>query len=91
MARIYRTADGRHVPEGDPDAAFLAYADGDQPPKGVLAEVEGKPAAKRGRKPADKSGPKPDDKSAGTPEEAGGSKGGGVTVTRLRDKGETDA
>lgn len=70
-ARIWRTADGRHVPDGHPDAAFLAYGPGDQVPKDVLDEVEGKP--KRGRKPADKQAPKPADK-------------GGLTVTRLADK-----
>jgi hypothetical protein len=67
MSRIYRTADGRHVAEGDPAAAFLAYADGDDVPKDVLAEVEGKP--KRGRKPADKQADKPADK-------------GGLTISR---------
>ncbi|MGH6691101.1 MAG: hypothetical protein ACREF4_10560 [Gammaproteobacteria bacterium] len=77
MARIWRTADGRHVADGDPDAAFLAYADGDNPPAGVLAEVEGKAAPKRGRKPADKQADRPADK-AGT--------GSGVTVTKLADK-----
>jgi len=67
MARIWRTADGRHVAEGDPDAAFLAYGDGDEVPKGVLAEIEGKP--KRGRRPADKQADKPADK-------------GGLTISR---------
>lgn len=71
--RIWRTADGCHVPDGHPDAAFLAYADGDEPPADVLAEVEGKP--KRGRKPADKQAPAPEDKTVG-----------GLTVTRLSDK-----
>lgn len=55
MARIWRTQDGRHVPDGDPDAAFLAYVEGDEVPADVLAEVDGKPASKRGRKPADKA------------------------------------
>lgn len=50
--RIYRTADGRHVKEGDPEAAFLAYSQFDTPPVEVLAELEPK---KRGPKPADKS------------------------------------
>lgn len=74
MPRIYRTEDGRHVPDGHQDAAFLAYAEGDEVPADVLAEVEGKP--KRGRKPADKQATKPADKASG------------VTVTRLKDKTE---
>lgn len=65
MARIWRTADGRHVPDGDPDAAFLAYAEGDEVPADVAAEVEGKPAHKRARRSADKAGPKPADKATG--------------------------
>lgn len=55
MPRIWRTNDGRHVPDGDPDAAFLAYTDGDDVPAGVLEEVAGKSAAKARRKPADKA------------------------------------
>ena len=78
MPRIWRTNDGRHVPDGHPDAAFLAYGEGDVPPADVLAEVEGKAAPKRGRKPADKQAATPDDK-------------GGLTVTRLRDKGAPEA
>jgi hypothetical protein len=38
--RIYKTNDGRHVPEGHPDAAWLAFSEFDKPPKGVLDEVE---------------------------------------------------
>jgi hypothetical protein len=64
MPRIWRTQDGSHVPDGHPDAAFLAYAEGDDVPRDVLAEVEGKPAAKRGRKPADKQSPRGEDKAA---------------------------
>ena len=64
MARIWRTEDGRHVPDGHPDAAFLAYGDADEPPADVLAEVERKPAGKRGRKPADKNASKVADKAA---------------------------
>ena|GEM_PF-3247601 len=76
MTRIYLTDDGRHVTEGDPDAAFLAYADGDNPPADVLAEVEGKAAPKRGRKPADKQAAVPEDKGSGS----------GLMVTKLSDK-----
>ena len=39
MARIYRTEDGRHVPEGDLDAAVLAFGEDDQVPDEVLAEL----------------------------------------------------
>jgi hypothetical protein len=80
MARIWRTADGRHVTDGHPDAAFLAYADGDQVPEDVLAEVEDKPK-RRGRPPGSKSRPKPDDKQAAKPDDKGG-----LTINRLRDK-----
>ncbi|GGK32120.1 hypothetical protein GCM10010124_26100 [Pilimelia terevasa] len=37
--RIYRTAEGRHVVEGHPDAAFLAYGVADEVPEEVLAEL----------------------------------------------------
>lgn len=54
--RIYRTADGRHVPEGHADAAFLAYSQYDEVPDEVADEL------KHGRKPADKQAAKPADK-----------------------------
>lgn len=62
---IWKTGDGRHVLDGNhPDAAFLAYAAGDEVPDKVLAELTGdaKPAKKAAAKPSDKSMPKPDDK-----------------------------
>jgi len=58
--RVYRTADGRHVAEGHPDAAFLAYTDHDELPESVLAEVKQveKPANKARKPQANKSAPK---------------------------------
>ena len=58
--RICQTTDGRYVPEGHPDAAFLAYSQHDEPPKEVLEKLE----AKSRRKQADKARSKPSDKSA---------------------------
>jgi hypothetical protein len=57
--RIYKTEDGRHVPEGHPDAAWLAFSQFDKPPKAVLDELEGdkpkkRPEANKQRTPADK-------------------------------------
>lgn len=37
--RIFRTADGRHVREAHPDAAFLAYPVGHEMPDDVAAEL----------------------------------------------------
>ena len=37
--RVFRTADGRHVPEAHPDAAFLAYPVGHEMPDAVAAEL----------------------------------------------------
>lgn len=81
MARIWRTQDGRHVSDGHPDAAFLAYADGDEIPDSVLSEVEGKP--KRGRPAGSKNKPKPEDKQADKAEDKAAS---GLKITRLADK-----
>jgi len=58
MARIFRTEDGRHVAEGDEDAAMLAYGESDEVPAEVLAEVESKasrPAANKARSMESKS------------------------------------
>lgn len=49
--RVFRTVDGKHVPDGHPEAAFLAYSQWDEIPADVQAEVEPKKAPK----PADKS------------------------------------
>lgn len=54
--RLYRTADDRVVVEGDPDAAFLLAAEGDEIPDGYAEPAAGaKPAAKRATKPAAKA------------------------------------
>lgn len=37
--RVFRTADGRHVRESHPDAAFLAYPVGHEMPEAVAAEL----------------------------------------------------
>lgn len=58
VARIFRTEDGQHVPEGDEDAAFLAFGDGDEVPAEVLAEVSSKaskPSANKARSMESKS------------------------------------
>lgn len=54
--RIFRTADGRHVPDGHPDAAFLAFREWDDVPAEVVKEIKAltAPANKQGRKPANK-------------------------------------
>lgn len=62
--RVYRTADGRHVLDDDPDAAFLAYSEFDVVPDKVMDEVTG---SKKASKPADKQAPKPADKSTTPP------------------------
>lgn len=45
--RVYRTTDGRHVVEGHPEAAFLAYTEGDELPDKVAAELAGKKPARK--------------------------------------------
>ncbi len=56
--RVYRTQDGRHVAEGDPDAAFLAYTEHDELPADVLEQLAGPkekaapPASNKMRRPA---------------------------------------
>lgn len=56
--RICRTTDGRLVPEGDPDAAFLAYAVGDD-----ISEADAE-RLKAADKPADKARKPQGNKSA---------------------------
>lgn len=58
--RLCRTADGRLVADGHPDAAFLAYLPGDDVAEKDEAEL--KPVKKAAAKPADKSMAKPADK-----------------------------
>ncbi|WP_017974364.1 hypothetical protein [Actinopolyspora halophila] len=57
MARVYRTVEGRHVAEGDPRAAFLAYGAGDEVPTEVRRELEQSAPVKRkpGRPPGSKN------------------------------------
>lgn len=43
--RLWRTNDGEIVPDGHPDAAFLAYAIGDQVPDDVAKGLKLKPPA----------------------------------------------
>lgn len=38
-AKIWRTAGGRHVPDGHPDAAMLAYAASDDCPEHIVREA----------------------------------------------------
>jgi hypothetical protein len=80
--RVYRTTDGRLVGHGDPDAAFLAYAVGDELSdsearrRGLTAFFGGKAKTK----PADKMGARPDDKAPS-----------GLTVNRASRKDQADA
>jgi hypothetical protein len=68
--RVYRTADGRLVGEGDPQAAFLAYpagepvtdSDGDAYRALIDDRPRVRPATKATPKPADKAAAKPADK-----------------------------
>lgn len=59
--RIYRTLDGKYVPEGHEDAAFLAYTEYDKPPKDVTDELA-KAGPKSRAKQADKSRSRQSDK-----------------------------
>lgn len=65
--RLYRTADGRLVRHGDPEAAFLAFPEGEQMSEeeaerfGVLAFFGEK---NRAEAPRNKQAPRPADKSA---------------------------
>lgn len=63
-SRIWRTVEGNHVLDGDPEAAFLAYTPGDDVPDEVISELTGdtKPTRKATVKPVNKAMPKPDDK-----------------------------
>jgi hypothetical protein len=72
--RIYRTTDGRLVEEGDTDAAFLAYAAGDEVSDAEARQVgltalgagantaSANASAKSRAKLADKAAPRPADK-----------------------------
>jgi len=56
--RLWRTADGRLVEDGDPDAVMLAYGADDELPK----DEKAKPPAKRARRTANKQVRKTADK-----------------------------
>jgi hypothetical protein len=51
--RVWRTSDGRHVPDGHADAAFLAYGTGDNVPDDVAAQLHDEPAEQPDTKPAE--------------------------------------
>lgn len=56
MVRVFRTEAGRHVAEGDPEAAYLAFGEADELPDEVAAELGGKSAkapANKARKPSE--------------------------------------
>ena len=60
---IWRTADGRHVPHGHPDAAILAYPAGDEVPDGLVVEGAAEPEPpKAAPKAANKSRARAEDK-----------------------------
>jgi len=63
--RIYRTSEGRHVVEGDPRAAFLAYGVEDEVPAEVEKELHQEaepPRRKPGRPPKSKAALEHEDK-----------------------------
>lgn len=60
--RVFRTADGGHVLDGDPAAEVLVYTPEDDVPDEVLAELG--LGAKAAKKPADKSRRPAGDKSS---------------------------
>jgi hypothetical protein len=72
---VWRTADGRYVPTGHPDAAVLAHAAGDDVADSLAHEIGlaaylGEGAAASGKsagKPQDKAAPRPADKSRTLP------------------------
>jgi hypothetical protein len=65
---VWRTGDGRLVPAGDPDAAFLAYAPGTEISDREAERVGLAAFLKSRGKPLDKSAPKPADKARAFPE-----------------------
>ena len=62
--RIYRTEDGRHVHEGDPDAVVLVYGVGDEVPDEVRKELDSNGTKRRGpgRPPGSKNRTQHEDK-----------------------------
>lgn len=70
--RIYKTADGRYVPHGHPDAVALAYSQFDEPPADVLAKMKPKGEDKQRKQRArNKAKAKPEPASAETPADEG--------------------
>jgi hypothetical protein len=63
---LWRTADGRLVETGHPDAAVLAFTAGQEIPD-ETAHREGLLPPKQAAKPADKQAAKPADKAAASP------------------------
>jgi hypothetical protein len=61
---LWRTADGRLVQGGHPDAAVLAYTAGQEVPDDI-ARRDGLLPVKSKAKPADKAAARPADKAAG--------------------------
>lgn len=53
--RLYRTVDGKVVPEGHPDAAFLLAAEGDEIPEGFDVPKSKTTDAKAAETPANKA------------------------------------
>lgn len=61
--RLYRTVDDRVVSEGDPDAAYLLAAEGDEIPEGFdVPKSKIAPAEKAADTPANKAVAKPANK-----------------------------
>lgn len=77
-SHIWKTSDGRLVEHGDPDAAFLAFAAGQEVPDDI-ARRSGLVAFRARAKPADKAMGKPADKAVSKPTD----KSGGVTVNKI--------
>lgn len=59
----WRTADGRLVPDGDPDAAILAYPHGHEIPDHLAEKVGLAAAVKQAAQPANKMAARPADKA----------------------------
>lgn len=82
----WKTADGRLVPDGDPDARILAYPRGHDIPDalaeraGLTAAVERAAGAKQQPKPANKMAAKPSDKAPARPPKSG--PGSGIEAWR---------
>ena len=78
MPRIWRTNDGRHVADGHPDAASSLTARATCPRPTSWPRSRARPRPSAAGNPLTSRLPTPDDK-------------GGLTVTRLREKGVPEA